>query len=388
MRPPAGLNPRFESFFSGMDMTFTRIPVAAPVLDGNERAYVLECLDTTWISSSGRFIGAFEAAIAKATNTRFGVATNNGTTALHLALAALGIGPGDEVIVPTLTYIASANSVRYVGATPVFVDCEPDCFNLDPALIEAKITPRTKAIMPVHLYGHPVDMDPVHDIAKRRGLMVVEDAAEALGAAYKGRPAGSLSTCATFSFFGNKVITTGEGGMVVHSDESLDRQMRLLRGQGMDPNRRYWHPVIGYNYRMTNIAAAIGLAQAERLEHHLATRRRVAGWYDQHLAAAGDLIERPIAKNWATHAYWMYTVKLARRNGPSRDEVMRRMAEVGVETRPMFYPVHQMPPYRDTANRYPVADDVSARGINLPTHGLLTEEDVARVARELIAAAA
>lgn len=359
------------------------IPVAAPLLDGNERKYVMECLDTTWISSGGRFIGQFEAEVARVCGTRFGVATNNGTTALHLALAALGIGPGDEVIMPSLTYIATANTVRYCGGTPVFVDSEADTFNLDPDQIEARITSRTKAIMPVHLYGHPADMDPVMEIARRRGLFVVEDAAESLGALYKGRPTGSIGTCAALSFFGNKVITTGEGGMVVHSDEALDARMRVLRSQGMDPKRRYWHPEIGFNYRMTNVAAAIGLGQVERIEHHLAARRRVASWYDTQLAPIADLVRRPITRNWAQHAYWMYTILLEDGVRRGRDEVMQKLGQRGIETRPVFYPMHQMPPYHEPHGHYPVADRLAARGINLPTHALLTEDDVARIARAL-----
>jgi perosamine synthetase len=367
-----------------MDSTTSKtIPVAAPLLDGNERKYVMECLDTTWISSGGRFIGEFEAEVARVCGARFGVATNNGTTALHLALAALGIGPGDEVIMPSLTYIATANTVRYCGGTPVFVDSETDTFNLDPAQIEARITSRTKAILPVHLYGHPADMDPIMEIAKRRGLIVVEDAAEALGALYKDRHVGSIGTCAAFSFFGNKMITTGEGGMIVHSDEALDAQMRLLRSQGMDPKRRYWHPVIGFNYRMTNVAAAIGLGQVERVERHLAARRRVAAWYDKHLASIGELVRRPITRNWARHAYWMYTILLEPRVRADRDDIMRKLAQHGIETRPVFYPMHQMPPYHEPDGKYPVADHLAARGMNLPTHAQLTEDDVVRVARAL-----
>lgn len=368
------------------DRILKPIPVASPVLDGNERKYVLECLDTTWISSGGRFIGLFEQAIAQASGTRCAVATNNGTTALHLVLAAMGIKEGDEVIVPTLTYIASANAVRYCNATPVFIDCEPACFNLDPARIEDAITPRTRAIMPVHLYGHPADMDPVLEIARRRDLRVVVDAAEALGALYRGRPVGALGDAATYSFFGNKVITTGEGGMIVTDDEALDRRMRFLRGQGMDPTKRYWHTEIAYNYRMTNVAAAIGLGQAERLDHHLAERRRVAQTYDRLLAPLSDLVVRPVEQNWARHAYWMYTITLAEAVRRSRDDVMKSLSSQGIETRPVFYPVHQMPPYRDARGSFPVAERVAARGINLPTHALLTEDDIARVADSLAAA--
>src|SRR6516225_6084960 len=265
MKPSSALTPTGN--------IYPRIPVAAPVLDGRESEYVLECLSTTWISSIGRFINEFEAAFAVYCGAKHAIATNNGTTALHAALVALGVNPGDEIIVPSLTYIATANVVRYCGATPVFVDNDVRTFNLDVNDVAAKISSRTKGIMAVHLYGHPVDLDPLLTLAQEHGLFVVEDAAEAVGAQYKGRIIGSHGTCATFSFFGNKVITTGEGGMITTNDEELASRLRLLRGQGMDPHRRYWFPVIGYNYRMTNIVAAIGLAQLERVDVHIARRK-------------------------------------------------------------------------------------------------------------------
>jgi perosamine synthetase len=362
-----------------------RIAVAMPTLDGRERAYVLECLESGWISSHGRFIADFEAAFAAYCGVKHAVACNNGTTALHLALVALGLKPGDEVIVPTLTYIASANTVRYCGATPVFVDSDPVTFNLDPAQVEARITPRTRAIMPVHLYGHPADMDPINAIARERGLLVVEDAAEAVGAAYKGRRTGGLGDCAAFSFFGNKIITTGEGGMVTTDDDALAERLRLYRSQGMDPARRYWFPVIGFNYRMTNIAAAIGLAQLERVDAHLAARRRVAAGYDRRLAGRPDLV-RPTTASWATHVFWMYTV-LTPPGGPTRDEVIARLDREGIETRPAFHPLHRLPPYRDLpGGPYPQAEDIGARGLNLPTHGQLTEDDLDRVSIALLRA--
>ena len=251
-----------------------RISVACPVLNGRETEYVMECMRTSWISSVGRFVTEFERGFADFCGVRHAVATNNGTTALHLALVAIGIKPDDEVIVPSLTYIASANAVKYCGATPVFVDNDPVTFNIDPAAVEAAITERTKAIIPVHLYGHMADMDVLIEIATKHDLLIVEDAAEAVGARYKGRRAGSLGTCATFSFFGNKILTTGEGGMVTTNDGELAERLKLLRGQGMDPQRRYWFPEIGYNYRMTNLAAAIGLGQLENIEHHLSADRR------------------------------------------------------------------------------------------------------------------
>lgn len=358
-----------------------RIAVAAPSLDGREAEYVLECVQSSWISSSGRFLDGFEAEMAKLCGVKHAIATNNGTTALHLALVAMGIQPGDEVIVPDLTYIASANAVRYCGATPVFADNELRTYNVDPADIERKITPRTRAIMPVHLYGHPADMDPILDIARRHNLMVIEDAAEAVGATYKGRPVGGLGDCATFSFFGNKIITTGEGGMVTTNDDDLAARLRLYRSQGMDPNRRYWFPVIGYNYRMTNLAAAIGLAQIERLDHHLEARRRVIAGYQARLARLSHRLQLPVAENWAGSVWWMYTVLV---DDPSRrDAVMAAMAQDGIETRPIFHPMHTLPPYAEPADPYPNAVWAGARGINLPTHGGLTDHDLDRVVESL-----
>jgi perosamine synthetase len=361
-----------------------RIPVAAPQLDGREKEYVLKCLDETWISSAGEFIGRFEQAVASYCGVRHAVATNNGTTAIHLALVALGINAGDEVIVPALTYIASANSVTYCNATPVFVDNDPVTFNIDPAAIEKAITPKTRAIMVVHLFGHPADMDPILDIAKRHNLFVVEDAAEALGAQYKGRMVGGLSDCATFSFFGNKLITTGEGGMVLTNDDDLAARLRLFRGQGMDPERRYWFQVVGYNYRMTNVAAAIGVAQMERIDTLMAARANVAAGYNHRLAKLSDRIALPQTMNWAKHSMWMYTIQLKPGLRRTRDQVMQAMDKAGVETRPVFYPMHVLPPYehhpRGEVSR---AEACGANGINLPTHTLLTEADLDRVSAAL-----
>ena len=339
----------------------TFLPVAAPTLSGNERAYVLECLDSTWISSSGRFLDAFEAEFARFCGVSHAVAVNNGTTALHLALTALGIGPGDEVIVPDLTYIASANAVTYCGAKPVFVDCEPLTLNLDPDRLAARITSRTKAILPVHLYGHPAAMDRILDLAARHNLIVVEDAAEAHGATFRGRPVGSFGTCATFSFYGNKIITTGEGGMVVTDDDALAARLRLYRGQGVDPQRRYIHPVVGFNYRMTNIAAAIGLAQLERIDMILAARRQVADWYAERLAGISSL--RLLgAEPWAVPVPWLVTVLLTEGGANERDAVMATLLADGIDSRPVFYPMHEQPPYREEA-RYPVAEIWSSRGL-------------------------
>jgi perosamine synthetase len=359
------------------------IPVAHPLFAGNEKRYVNECLDTAWISSAGKFIPLFETAFAQFCDVPFGISCNNGTSALHLALMGLGVGPGDEVLSPTLTYIATANSVRYCNATPVFVDSEPRTMNIDPARIEERITGKSKGIIVVHLYGHPCDMDPILAIARKHNLFVLEDAAEAHGARYRGVKVGSIGEAATFSFFGNKIVTTGEGGMVTTRDAGLANRMRLLRGQGMDPERRYWFPIVGHNFRMTNIEAAIGLAQIEDVELHLANRRKVADWYHKHLAPLSDWIARPIEETWAHHAFWIYTILIKPSARIERDDFMQKLAEKGIETRPVFYPMHVMPPYREADGSYPVAEDLARRGVNLPTHGLLTEDDIAFIAETI-----
>lgn len=360
-----------------------RIPVSHPLFLGNEKKYVNECLDSTWISSVGGFITRFEETFAAFCGSRHAVACNNGTSALHLALLAAGVESGDEVIVPTLTYVATANAVRYCNAVPVFVDSEPLTMNLDPAALEEKITRRTKAIVAVHLYGHPADMDPILEIARRHHLVVIEDAAEAHGATYRGRITGTLGDLATFSFFGNKIVTTGEGGVVTTDNAGMERHIRLLRGQGMDPARRYWFPIAGYNYRMTNIQAAIGLAQMENIEIHLGRRRAVADWYRKYLGGLEDFLQLPAELPWARHAFWMFAIVLHDSWGMDRDEFMRRLDEAGIETRPVFYPMHVMPVYREETGAYPVAERLGRRGVNLPSHGLMTEEDVQYVARQI-----
>ncbi|MEE8575401.1 MAG: DegT/DnrJ/EryC1/StrS family aminotransferase, partial [Thermodesulfobacteriota bacterium] len=318
------------------------IPVSRPFLGGREKEYVLDCLDSTWISSSGKYIGLFEERFAAFLGVRHATACSNGTAALHLALLATGIGPGDEVIVPSLTYVATANAVTYTGATPVFVDSEPDTWNMDASQVEPLITEKTRAIIPVPLFGHPCDMDAIIDIAKSHGLYVIEDAAEAIGSTYKGKRCGSIADISTFSFYGNKTITTGEGGMVVTDSDELAEKVRLLKGQGMDPLRRYWFPVVGYNYRMTNVAAAIGLAQLESIDKFLAKRREIAAWYGEHLKGIPG-ITLPIEKDYARHSYWIYSILIERDYGTGRDEVMETLLKEGVDTRPFFYPMHVMP---------------------------------------------
>ncbi|KQX44803.1 MULTISPECIES: DegT/DnrJ/EryC1/StrS family aminotransferase [unclassified Ensifer] len=357
-------------------MSVRKISVAAPRLSGNEKRYVNEALDSTWISSKGEFIDRFEEQVAEMAGVEYAIACNNGTTSLHLAMVGLGLQPGDEVIMPALTYIATANCVRYCAATPVFVDNDPRTFNIDPEKLEAAITPRTRGIVVVHLYGQAADMDPILEIAERYGLWVLEDAAEAHGALYKGKRVGGLAACGSFSFFGNKIVTTGEGGAVTTNDSDLAARMRLLRNQGMDPDRRYWHPVIGFNYRMTNVTAAIGVAQMENLERSLAVRKNIGAHYDERLAHLGKLVVRPYVSNECTHAYWMYTVLIGDEARLARNELMRTLEQKGVETRPVFFPLNQMPPYFDERVQVPNAVFCSERGINLPTHEGLSIDDI------------
>lgn len=353
------------------------LPVSAPSLAGREREYVLDCLDSTWISSNGKYIERFEQAFAEFCGVQHAMACTNGTVALHLALLALGVGPGDEVIVPTLTYVATANAVAYCGATPVFVDSETQTWNLDPAKLDELITPRTKGIIVVHLFGHMVDMDPVMALARRRGLWVIEDAAEAHGAEYRGKRAGSIGTISTFSFYGNKIVTTGEGGMVVTDDPELAARVRIFKGQGQDPQRRYWFPVIGYNYRMTNICAAIGLAQLEDIDWHMERRREIAQWYAAALSDRRLFITQPELPG-TRNAYWMSSVVFGEGFPLERDEAMAVLAKWGIDSRPFFYPLHTLPMYAGLVEgrSFPVAESVAARGINVPSYGGMTRDDV------------
>jgi len=364
-------------------MTAPRIPVAEPVLGEEELANVVEAVRSGWISSKGAFIGEFERRFADFCGVRHGVATANGTMALHLALVAAGVGPGHEVLVPSLTFVATANVVRYCSAVPIFVDADPATWQMAAADLEAKVTARTRAVIPVHLYGHPCDMDPILALARRRGLVVVEDAAEAHGAEYRGRVVGSLGALGCFSFYGNKIITTGEGGICVTDDSALAERLRLLRDHGMDPKRPYWHETVGFNYRMTNLQAAVGVAQVKRLPEFVAKKRTLAGWYAEALAPLarrGRLTLHPEAP-WARAVFWMYSVLLAD-SGPSVDEVRSRLSDLGIDSRPFFHPCHVLPPYA-TGLRLPAAETLAARGLNLPSGVGLGRPEVERVARAL-----
>jgi len=349
-----------------------KIPIYQPSLAGNEKKYVNECLNSTWISSKGRFIAEFESKFAAYTGTRYAASVSNGTVALHLALVVLGIGPGDEVIVPTLTYIASVNAITYTGAVPIFVDSVSDTWQIDPDDVQRKITPRTRAIMAVHLYGHSCEMDALVLIAKNNGLFLVEDCAEAFGSLYKGRHVGSFGDIATYSFFGNKTITTGEGGMVVTNDETLYDRVVHFKGQGLAKYRQYWHDVIGYNYRMTNVCAAIGLAQLERADELLTKKRQVAQWYADGLYGVPVTLHREVGD--VRHSYWMCSILV---NDPTqRDSLREALENRGIETRPVFYPVHTMPMYAQKFQRHPVAENLGWRGINLPSWPDLRMESI------------
>ncbi len=356
-----------------------KIPIYQPDISGNEKLYVNECLDTSWISSRGRFVTEFESQFARRIDAVHAVSVCNGTVAIHLALLALGIGPGDEVIVPTLTYIASANAITYTGATPVFVDSLAATWQIDPEDVRRHITPSTKAIMPVHLYGQACEMDEIMAIAAEHDLFIIEDCAEAFGTLYKGQHVGTFGDISTFSFFGNKTITTGEGGMVVTSDKTLFERARHYKGQGLAAHREYWHDVIGYNYRMTNIAAAIGLAQLERADEFLDKKRGLA---EQYRDALADLpVEMHMEQLDTHHSYWM--ISLLVQSPDLRDPLRAHLAGDGVETRPLFYPVHTMPMYNRTFHRHPVAESLAWRGINLPSWPGLSVKEVAHITESI-----
>lgn len=358
-----------------------RIPVAEPSLSGNELKYVTECIETGWISSQGSFVKRFEAEIAKRLGAEHVLAVSNGTVALHLAVLALGIGPGDEVLVPNLTFAATINTVIQAGATPVIVDVDLHSWNMDPAAAAAAVTPRTKAIMPVHLYGQPAEMDALMALAKRHGLFVIEDAAEAMGSAYKGRPCGAIGDAGTFSFFSNKLITTGEGGAVVFRDAAVAQRARRLRDHGMDPAKRYWHVEVGYNYRLTNLQAAVGCAQLERLDHFLDRKIEVARQYSARLGTV-EGITIPAVMPGLMNSYWAYSViGDFTAIGITRDEFMGRLDKAGIETRPLFYPLHVMPPYGTFAgNRtFPVTTKLSDGGLSLPSAVTLTAAETSYI---------
>lgn len=356
-------------------------PVAEPDIGRLEQRYVLDALRSGWVSSLGRYVTDFEERFARYCGATQGISTCNGTAALHLALASLGIGAGDEVVVPALTFVATASAVLYTGAKPVFADVDYATWCVNAAAIARVLSPRTRAMVVVHLYGHPADMDPILKLAASHRISVIEDAAEAHGARYKGRRVGSLGKAGIFSFYGNKIITTGEGGMLLTSDNRLAGRARFLRDHAMSQEKRYVHPEIGYNYRLTNIQAALGLAQLERIDSFIARRRDIMRWYREALGSREDVVLNP-AMPWAESANWMASALFPASIGAGR--IAGRLRELGVDTRPFFRPMHMLPPFAGNryhgATRFPVAGDLAARGLNLPTAGRLHRSDIRYIA--------
>lgn len=361
-----------------------KIQVSQPLLTGNELAYVTECIRKNWISSQGMFVKQFEKMFSGFCGMEEGLAVSNGTVALHLALLAFGIEPGDEVIVPDFTFAATINAVLYTGATPVLVDVDDETWTMDPQDVERAITNRTRAIMPVHLYGQSCRMDELMEIARKEKILVVEDCAEAVGTQYKDSPVGGFGDAAGFSFYGNKTITTGEGGMVLFKDREIAEKARCLRDHGMDQNRRYWHDHVGYNYRMTNIQAAIGVAQMERVSEFVAAKKAIGNFYT---SALRDIhgIRTPPMTSWGINSYWLYTVIVDSKEAMSRDEMIAKLLLNGIETRPVFYPLHVMTPYQQYSRGkgFPVTEHLSRNGLSLPSAVSLTTTDMNHVASSI-----
>jgi len=363
-----------------------KIPVCAPLVGEREVEVVTRAIRSSWISSMGPQVQEFESKFAAFCETKFGVATNSGTTALHLALEGLKIKEGDEVILPTFTMIASANAIEYTGARPVLVDADPTTWNMNVTEVEDKVSANTKAIMPVHIYGHPTDMQPLVELATKRDLAIVEDAAEAHGAEYKGKKVGSIGDVGSFSFYANKIITTGEGGMNTTNDPDLAERMSWLRAHAFGKGgKHFWHEELGFGYRMSSLQAAMGLAQIERLEDLVRARRSHARLYNELLSSLSEEhIVLPPEEPWAKSVFWMYSILV--KNASIRDELMKSLERGGIETRTFFYPIHKQPYYssRFANENFPVADDISMRGINLPSGNGLTQEEVSYVCQSVI----
>ncbi len=366
------------------------IPVCEPDISDREVRYVTEAIKSSWISGTGPYIEKFERLYAqKVSQTKYAVAVNSGTSALHLALVAANIGPGDEVILPSFTMIASVNAITYCGAKPVLVDANPVTWNMDVTAIEKKITKKTRAIMPVHIYGLPVDMDPIRKLAKAYGLWVIEDASEAHGATYKGTRVGALGDMAAFSLFANKIIATGEGGIITTDNRKIADLVRLLRGHAFTPSHHFWHQYVGYSYEMTNLAAAVGFAQVERLPTLIAKRRRNGRMYTKLLSGI-DGITLPVEPQGYTNVYWMFGMLIDKKKfGMDRDTLRAHLAKHRIETRTFFVPIHFQPPYyeRFVGERYPVSEMLCRDGLYVPSASTLTESEIHRVCRVIRAVA-
>jgi perosamine synthetase len=356
------------------------VPVNEPLLDGREKDYVIECLDTGWISSEGTFVERFEKQFAARVGRNFGIAVCNGTAALEATVAALGIGPGDEVILPTFTIISCAAAIVRAGATPVLVDSDHQTWNMDANQVTDKITPRTRAIMAVHIYGLPVDMEPLLALAQKHGLHIIEDAAEMIGQTYNGRPCGSFGDISTFSFYSNKHVTTGEGGMIVTDDEALAHKCRSLRNLCFQPEKRFVHNDLGWNMRITNLQAAIGLAQLERLDQHIDRKRSMGRRYTELLEKTPGL-QLPLAvTNYAENIYWVYGVMLEEQVAFDAREAMNKLSQLDIATRPFFWPMHQQPVFRRMglfrAASFPVAERMARRGFYVPSGLALSDQQM------------
>ncbi len=352
------------------------IPIASPNLGEKEFKYLIDAFLSTWISSNGQYIESFEKQFAHFCETAYGVATSNGTVALHLALKTLNVGAGDEVIVPDLTFAAPINTVFHAGATPVIVDVEPESWCIDPQKIQKAITSKTKAIIPVHLYGQPCNMRAIMEIARKHDLFVIEDCAEAHGAKYDGKKVGSFGHIGCFSFFANKIITTGEGGMCVTSDEKLNERLRILRDHGMNKTKKYWHEEIGYNYRLTNLQAAIGLAQLERIDSILKTRQSLEGEYVSGLSDLRDIEFQKHNLPLREKVVWLMNILVP---PDQRDPYLHRLNREGIDARPFFYSLSQMDLYK----KYVVSNhnslDLSSRGISLPINNQIDDQIIQKI---------
>lgn len=355
------------------------IPISEPNIGEHELLNVIDCVKSTWISSIGDYINKFEKEFSVYCGAKYGVSVSNGTVALQLALRSLGIKNGDEVIIPNLTFIATANAVTYLGAKPVLVDCENETWNLNTKNIEKAVTGNTKAIIPVHLYGHPCDMDLIMKIAKKYNLKVIEDAAEAHGAEYKGRKVGSIGNIGCFSFYGNKTITTGEGGICITNNKILANKMRFLKDHGMSTKKRYWHQEIGYNFRMTNIQAAIGCAQLEKINEFIKIKRQNAFLYNSILKDSNKIILPP-EKKWAKNTYWLYSILLKNIN---TNNLISNLREKNIDSRRFFYPINVLPPYKQKGD-FKVSNRLSKMGISLPSSTNLTEEEIKYICHTLL----
>ena len=354
------------------------IPLCIPEIRGNEWKYIKECIDTNWVSSVGSYVNLFEERFNEYVGSKSAVVTMNGTAALQLALVTLGIGEGDEVIVPSLTFISPINTIKYVGAEPVFADVCRDTFVMDAEKIESLITPKTKAIMPVHIYGHPADMDKIMDIAQKHNLFVIEDATEALGSKYKGKMAGTIGHIGCYSFNGNKLITTGAGGMFVTNNLEYGDRAKFLSTQTkvVTENKAFYHPEVGYNFRMPNLLAAFGVAQLENIEEYIKVKKENAEYYKKLLSEVKG-ITLNIEKDNVENCFWLYSILVEKEYGISRDELIVKLNEQKIEARPFFMPIHDMPPYKDCRHGdLSVTKELYELGINLPSSVGLKKEDI------------